>query len=59
MKYRMTLKTPDCCNHMLDSADEGTARDNLYDLVQDYVRYGEYVTLEFDTQARTVTVVPV
>ncbi len=34
-------------------------RDKVYDqIVSDFMEYGEYITVEFDTEARTARVVP-
>ena len=49
-----------------DKTNEGFTEEELYELelkwqafLDSYVKYGEYVTLKFDLDEQTVTVVPV
>jgi hypothetical protein len=69
MKLRLTFKDPD---GVYDSLKEEAIRlldeeqsaqtvqdkiNDLYDVVEDYITFGEYVTIEIDTDAGTATVV--
>ena len=51
--YRLTFKT----NDVMDQIDENDS--DAIALVEQYIRYGEYVVLEFDIKAKTVRVVPI
>ncbi|HWX31175.1 MAG TPA: hypothetical protein VNZ53_27520 [Steroidobacteraceae bacterium] len=55
MKVKMTFKDPDRYVH-------GQAGEEIPDeaaaLVRRYVEFDEYVTIEFDTETKTATVVP-
>lgn len=50
MKFTVTFKDPDALVKF------GT-RKHLFDILNKYVKYGEYVTIEFDTEAKTATVI--
>jgi hypothetical protein len=72
MKFRVVFKTPDAVEDALRSdlpepADEDDEEavyclqetiDEAIDFAARWVRYGESVTVEFDTEANTATVVP-
>jgi hypothetical protein len=74
MKFRITFKDPDAVSDGIDEAavaslpqglppDEASAladirHKKLEVFVNDFVSYGEYLVVEFDTDARTATVVP-
>ena len=74
MKFTITLKDPDAIFDGIDEAavaslpqglppDEASALANIRQkklevFVNDFVKNGEYVVVEFDTDARTARVVP-
>jgi hypothetical protein len=37
---------------------EETRRDEMNEILSEWVEYNEYVTIEFDTDAKTATVIP-
>lgn len=53
MKFKLSFKTPDV-KDQLDEYEEGSW---LKDVVDQWVEYGESVTIEFDTEAGTATVI--
>ena len=56
MIYRLTFKTPDVYDQ-LDSHE--LDRDAVIEAINEWVKYGEYVTIEFDTKKGTAIVVRV
>jgi hypothetical protein len=51
----MIMKTPDAVDNALidmNEADRAVAEELIYK----YVKYSEYVTIDFDTEAKTATV---
>ena len=69
MKFSITFKTPDAVDDALkehfevDAYDESPKamellghRENAEMLMSQFVQHGEYVTIEFDTDAKTATV---
>lgn len=74
MKFQVTMKDPDQLDDAVSDAVSETIRDMpedegeaIYDiryekikkLTNEWFRYGEYLTVEIDTDARTIRVVPV
>jgi uncharacterized protein YerC len=58
MKVRVTFKTPGVLDDVVSNQSE-EAIDEALEFVKKYVKYEEYVTIEFDTEAKTATVLPV
>jgi hypothetical protein len=58
MKHTITFKTPDALREAMDECPNDDERANLGELANDYIAYGEYVNVEFDTTNKTVTVLP-
>lgn len=72
MKIRITCKTPDCLDDAIEEAisnergieeipneeDEGELdqKEELHAICSRWVRYGEYVTIEIDTEKNTAVV---
>jgi len=55
MIFRISMKTPDAADRALEDMDE----DEKYEaskLLEKFLKYGEYVTLEFDTETQTCKV---
>ena len=61
MKIRVSFKTPDAVHYALQ--DSFPAQEDGYEeakeLLEEYIKYGENVTIEFDTENRTATVLMV
>jgi len=74
MKFKVTFKSPDAVyQSAIDAAGSATqnivddeerhqayddVRHELEEFADKWVRYGEYITIEFDTDANTATVIP-
>ncbi len=74
MKFTITMKTPDALDNALDEnfppkgLDEYESFDEIderhsdraktRDFLERFFRYGEYLTIEFDTVAETAVVCP-
>jgi hypothetical protein len=67
MKFTLTFKTPyatDAIDNQLDAEhNDGERREalkaSMTHLAHKFVKYDEYVTIEFDTETQTATVLPV
>jgi hypothetical protein len=70
MKFRVTMKTPDAVdnatNDVLDAEglppDDETYRerkDELSTIAETWFQFGEFLTVEIDTEVRTCVVIPV
>lgn len=55
MKFKVTFKTPDAVHFALADL-EGPELEEASDLADEYIESGEYVTIEFDTEKQTATV---
>ena len=65
MKIRVSFKTPDAVEYAIkDSLDEDEVstedldekKEELMDVISTWVKYGESITVEFDTENFTATV---
>jgi hypothetical protein len=56
MKLVVTFKTPDA---VADALKDVPDEEPIHQLMGEFVEYGEYVRLEFDTETKTVRVIPV
>ena len=54
MKFCVCFKTPDALDYL--DLDEDESEEAL-DFARQYVKYGEYITIEFDTDAGTAVAV--
>lgn len=67
MTFRVTMKTPDAYDDALSlisqgkdmEESQGKDMEDAVCLLDRYMKYGEYLTVEFDTEKETATVVPV
>lgn len=59
MKFQVTFKTPDAVSEALSDLDDQTIIDRLEDFASQWVKYGEYVTLEFDSVKGTCRVLEI
>lgn len=58
MRVTLTFKTPDVLNQVLCHDDDPTAEEqSLVDFVSSKVKYGEYIYVLFDSEAKTAKVV--
>ena len=57
-KYKATFKAQDALDYALEYT-EGEEREKARDLMRKFVRWGEYVTIEFDTDNHAATVLEV
>lgn len=58
MKFRITLKTPDAVDYAIADLPEDE-QDDARAIARRFVKYGELVTIELDTETQTASVVPV
>ena len=60
MKIRLTMKSPDVAYYGLQDAgiDPNEVPDDIQDALDKWVRYGEYVTIEIDTETGEAIVIP-
>jgi hypothetical protein len=57
MKVKLTFKMPDAVEQALEDIAEDD-REEVRQACEKWVRYGEYITVEVDTEAGTCTVIP-
>ena len=60
MQFRVSFKTPDAITDALSHLQESTDDENYeqaLEFARKFVKYDEYLTVEFDTDAGTCTVV--
>jgi len=65
MKLTVSFKTPDAVDYTIDDMERAEfdsdeafeeAKDKARALMDKYIEYGEYVLIDFDTEAGTATV---
>lgn len=56
MKFEIQMKTPDALGEALEHMSDDE-RDKAIDVAGRWFRFGEYLTVEIDTEAETCTVV--
>lgn len=58
MKFTVLFKTPDAVDYSIDhlSYEEKV---EAKEAAEKFIEYGEYVRIEFDTETKTATVLPV
>lgn len=57
MKFLITFKTPDVIEYAADNYPEEN-REEIREAAKKFVTYGEYITVLFDSQKKTATVLP-
>jgi len=57
MKVLVNFKTPDVLDYALDSLNDDT-RDKVKEDLAYWIKYQECVSIEFDTDKQTATVLP-
>lgn len=58
MKFYLCFKTPDVFDQLKDQLPDDEADETFRRLARKYVRFGEYVTIEFDTETQTAIAKP-
>ena len=67
MKFKLTFKTPNAtdaindqldCEYNDDSEERKELKEAMEDVAEKFVEYDEYITIEFDTDGQTATVLP-
>lgn len=56
MKFKLTFKTPDVFDDIDDEFEDEESREVCKEFARKYMKYSEYITIEFDTVAETATV---
>jgi hypothetical protein len=59
MIIEITFKTPDAVRYALSDFDDDDDQDKYEAFIEKFVRYGECITIRFDTDKQTAEVVPV
>jgi hypothetical protein len=59
MKFRVTFKTPDAVQYALEELPADADWEAAQKALDKFVEYNEYVRIEFDTDNRTATVLPI
>jgi len=57
MKIRISFKTPDAVDYAIEHLDENVRNEIKEDLAT-WIKYGESIKIEFDTDEKTATVLP-
>ena len=57
MIFRLSFKTPDVLDYTLEDYPE--YQNEIKALAEKFIEYGECISIEFDTDAGTATVIPV
>lgn len=58
MKFKVTFKTPDAVDYAIEDLSEDE-REEAKETARKFIEYDEYVVIEFDTETKTATVLPV
>jgi hypothetical protein len=65
MKYTLTFKTPGVLDQVVtepitqsDYDDDDSGTTDLKEFFEKWIRYEEYISIEFDTEANTAVVLP-
>lgn len=60
MKFRLTFKTPDVLEQIeeIEAYRKNEDGGSIHAVAQKFIHYGEYITIEFDTETETAEVVP-
>jgi hypothetical protein len=51
MKFSLTFKTPDVADQIDDDEEDG-----IEEFISQWIEYGEYITIDFDSNAGTAKV---
>ena len=56
MKFQVMFKTPDVLDYILEENTDSA--EQIQEIADKFIEYGEYITIEFDTDKQSATVVP-
>lgn len=56
MKLKLTFKTSDVIDSIKEEVSDIEMVEQIYERLKKYIKYGEYVTLEYDTEKDTMEV---
>jgi hypothetical protein len=59
MKTRISFKTPDVVDYAVEDCVDEEDKEFLTEFLSQWIKDGEYVSLEFDTEKGTAVVLPV
>ena len=59
MKIQLTFKTPDVVDYALECIEDEDQRHELESVIEKFVEYGEYVSIEIDSETKTARVLEV
>lgn len=57
MKFSITFKTPDAIDYAVDEHGQ-EHEEEIKETARKFVRWGELITVEFDTETQSATVLP-
>jgi hypothetical protein len=57
MTFSITFKTPDAMDYALKDIEDEDEREEVKKFLSKFIKYSECITVEFDTKAKTATVV--
>lgn len=57
-KVRATFKSPDALDYALQDIQDEDERERAEEIFRQFVKYGEYVTIEINTETGEARVVP-
>lgn len=58
MKFTLSFKTPDVLDQLNDMIDDPEEKAQADLVANKFLKYGEYVNIEFDTENQTAKVLP-
>jgi len=56
MKFTLSFKTPDVLDQLNEVIDDQDERDAAAETAKKFLRYSEYISVEFDTDTETAAV---
>jgi len=59
VKIRLTFKTPDVVDESIQEIENQEEAVMVSNLARKWIQYGEYITVEIDTEKETCIVVPI
>lgn len=59
MEFRLAFKTPDIIDYAVEGIEDPEERERQKTALEKFIKYGENVCIEFDTEKGTATVLPV
>jgi hypothetical protein len=59
MKFRLSFKTPDALDYLDEHDDDPEGVEAKKEFAKRFIKFGELVTVEFDTKAETAVAIPI